>query len=152
MPRKGYCKTCTYIKKHPRCGLNMMLLEGVPFEAVAKKFKGKAGGKDAIKRHKEAGHQVTRQLLMAKDIRDRNRGLELAACQEEIYAASIKAMKMALGEEPTPEKANLQAFGSCAGPAVKMIEVLAKVDNSKDDDTPGIDRAIARMKELRDGK
>jgi len=137
-----------------------MILEGTSYADVAKRFKGKgkgwaAGNYYTIQKHWEAQHMVSRQLLAAKDIKDRKRGLELLTCQAEVYNLSIEAAKTALGtiKSKNPDvKPDLRAFGSCLGPAAKMVEVLAKVDTDKDDDVPGIDRAIAKMKESRDGK
>jgi len=69
--------------------------------------------------------------------------LDLMKCQKEIYDMSIKAGKMALGEIELPATADLRSFGSCLGPATKVVEVLAKVDTSKDDQNKGASAIIA---------
>jgi len=111
-----------------------MILEGHPYSEVAKRFKGKGKGWEAgnyytIQKHWEAQHMVSRQLLAAKDIKDRKRGLELMECQRKVWDDAQEAIDMSLGRRPTPETANLCVFAQCIGPQVKIIEVLAKVDD-----------------------
>jgi len=122
------------MRAHPKCGLHTMILEGTSYADVANRFRSKdgkwrAGNYLTIKKHWEAQHMVSRQLLAAKDIKDRKRGLELMECQKKVWDKAMKAIGMALGEIDTPATANLSVFGSCAGPATKIIEVLAKVDD-----------------------
>ena len=79
--------------------------------------------------------------------------LELLKCQKEVYDLSIKAARIAIGDEKSKlVKPDLRSFGSCISGAAKIVEVLAKVNDDKEDDVPGIDRAIAKMKEARDGQ
>ena len=150
--RTEYCKTCKYMRAHPKCGLHTMILEGHPYSEVAKRFKGKGKGWEAgnyytIQKHWEAQHMVSRQLLAAKDIRDRKRGLELLTCQEDVYNLSIRAAKIALGDEISDNdavKPDIRSFGSCLGPAAKVVEVLAKVspDGNKDVEPDGMIEAL----------
>jgi hypothetical protein len=124
-----------------------MILEGTSYADVAKRFRGKdgkwkAGNYLTIKKHWEAQHMVSRQLLAAKDIADRKRGLELLTCQEEVYNLSIEAAKTALGtiKSKNPDvKPDLRAFGSCLGPAAKVVEVLAKISPNNPDGTESDD-------------
>jgi hypothetical protein len=127
--KNGNCKTCKYLRKHPKCGLHTMLLEGANYTDVSKRFKGEAGIPTTIRKHWEAQHMVSRQLLAAKEIKDRKRGLELMECQRKVWDDAQEAIDMALGRKPTPETANLGVFAQCIGPQVKIIEVLAKVDD-----------------------
>ena len=133
--RRCRCKTCAYIEAHPKCGLNMMLMDGQPYGVVADKFKGKAGSLRTIKRHWDAQHKVHRQLLQAKATRDVKKGLELMECQEEVYNLSIRAAKIALGDEISENKEvkpDIKSFGSCLGPAAKVVEVLAKMEDDSE--------------------
>jgi hypothetical protein len=77
--------------------------------------------------------------------------LDLMKCAKAIYDRSIKAMDMALGKIPTPETANLSAVGACAGPAVKMVEILAKVSPNEGNETEsdGFEEALkAKAKDV----
>lgn len=150
--RTENCKTCKYLRAHPKCGLSTMILEGTSYADVAKRFRGKdgkwrAGNYLTIKKHWEAQHMVSRQLLAAKDISDRKKGLELLTCQEEVYNLSIRAAKIALGDvvsENKKVKPDIRSFGSCLGPAAKVVEVLAKVspDGNKDVEPDGMIEAL----------
>lgn len=55
-----------------------------------------------------------------------------------------KAIDMALGDKTIPVNANLAVFGQCAGPAIKVIEVLAKIspDSNKDVESDGMIEAL----------
>lgn len=121
---------------------------------IADHFKGEAGVESTIKRHRDGQHGINRQLKQAKASRDAKAGLELAECIKEVWSDSQEAIDYALGRKAPPEKnpLNLNVFGQCIAPRTKIIEVLAKVDNNKEDDDPGIDRALAEMKARRDGK
>jgi hypothetical protein len=149
--RTEYCKTCKYLRKHPKCGLSTMILEGHPYAEVAKRFKGKgkgwaAGGYLTIKKHWEAQHMVSRQLLAAKDISDRKKGLELMECQRKVWDDAQEAVDYALGRKSPPETnpLNLAVFGQCIAPMTKIIEVLAKVnpDAGKDVESDGMIEAL----------
>jgi hypothetical protein len=80
--------------------------------------------------------------------------LDLMKCQKKVWDDAQEAVDYALGrkKKPTDGELNLAVFGQCIAPMTKIIEVLAKVSGDKDDDAPGIDRAIAKMKEVRDGR
>jgi len=107
----------------------MMLLEGATYSDVAKRFKGEAGTMTTISRHWKAQHMVSRQLLAAKDIRDRKRGLELEECQKKVWNDAQEAIDLSLGRKAPPKNPyNLAVFGQCIAPQVKIIEVLAKVE------------------------
>lgn len=161
----GGCIVCAYMKKHKNADFNRRIVEGV--ESIASIARDFGCATSTMERHAGKGKDKDgnpRQPHFAKDINVHNRlktyakkreaeaGLDLAKCQKVMWDKAQRAIDMALGDKPIPTNANLAVFGQCAGPAIKVIEVLAKVSPDKDDDTPGIDRAIAKMKEERDGK
>ena len=148
--RTGYCAVCEYIKKHPRCKLNMKLLEGASYRSIAIET-----GLDqrTIAKHAKAGHGMRPVIAQAGRTKAVKESLELAKCQKKVWDDAQEAIDLSLGRKKPPENPyNLAVFGQCIAPQVKIIEVLAKVSGDKDDDTPGIDRAIAKMKEARDGR
>lgn len=152
-PRKtGYCAVCEYIKKHKKCGLNTKLMEGASYRSIAIET-----GLDqrTIAKHAKAGHGMKHVIAQAGRTKAAKESLELAKCQREVYDLSIKAAKIAIGDEKSNNKdvkPDLRSFGSCISGATKVIEIRAKVSGDKEDDAPGIDRAIAKMKESRDGR
>ena len=123
--RTGYCAVCEYIKKHKRACINKKLLEGASYRSIAIET-----GLDqrTIAKHAKAGHGMKPVIAQAGRTMAVKEGLELVKCQKTMWDKAQKAIGMALGEEPTPESANLAVFGQCAGPAIKIIEVLAKVE------------------------
>ena len=124
-PRKtGYCAVCEYIKTHKRACINKKLLEGASYRSIAIET-----GLDqrTIAKHAKAGHGMKPVIAQAGRTKAVKEGLELVKCQKTMWDKAQKAIGMALGEEPTPANANLSVFGQCAGPAIKIIEVLAKV-------------------------
>ena len=122
--KTGYCAVCEYIKKHKKCGLNTKLMEGASYRSIAIET-----GLDqrTIAKHWKAQHGMKKVLEKAGCTRAVKDALELAKCQKIMWDKAQKAIGMALGDEPTPKNANLSVFGQCAGPAIKIIEVLAKV-------------------------
>jgi hypothetical protein len=106
-----------------------MILEGANYTDVSKRFEGEAGSPTTIRKHWDAQHMVSRQLMQAKASRDAKKGLELMVCQQKVWDDAQEAIDMSLGRKPTPETANLGVFAQCIGPQVKIIEVLAKVDD-----------------------
>ncbi|MCK9571042.1 hypothetical protein M0R72_18990 [Candidatus Pacearchaeota archaeon] len=150
-PRKtGYCAVCEYIKKHKKCGLNTKLMEGASYRSIAIET-----GLDqrTIAKHAKAGHGMRPVIAQAGRTKAVKEGLELVKCQKKVWDDAQEAVDYALGRKKPPQNPlNLGVFGQCIAPQVKIIEVLAKVSDIKDDDVPGIDRAIAKMKESRDGQ
>ena len=148
-PRKtGYCAVCEYIKKHKKCGLNTKLMEGASYRSIAIET-----GLDqrTIAKHAKAGHGMKHVIAQAGRTKAVKEGLELVKCQKIMWDKAQKAIGMALGEEPTPEIANLSVFGQCAGPAIKIIEVLAKVapNDSSETESDGFEEALkAKAKDV----
>jgi hypothetical protein len=68
--------------------------------------------------------------------------LDLMKCAREIYDMSIRAAKIAIGDEKSKNeevKPDLRSFGSCISGAAKVVEVLAKSDpEKKDGDGPKV--------------
>ena len=148
-PRKtGYCAVCEYIKKHKKCGLNTKLMEGASYRSIALET-----GLDqrTIAKHWKAQHGMKKVLEKAGCTRAVKDALELAKCQKIMWDKAQKAIGMALGDEPTPKNANLSVFGQCAGPAIKIIEVLAKVapNDSSETESDGFEEALkAKAKDV----
>ena len=146
MPKLGHCKTCRYLKEHPQCGLHQLIMKGMSYGDVAKKFKGKAGVGDTIRRHWKAQHMVSRQLMQAQASRDAKEGLDLMECQRKVWDDAQEAIDYALGRKAKPSKGelNLAVFGQCIAPQVKIIEVLAKVspDSGKEIESDGMIEAL----------
>lgn len=158
-PRKtGQCIICNFLKKNPKSDINRRIMQGDSIASIAKdtgfycgtlsKHAGRGTGKDGLPRKPH----FARQFVAAHKAMEERAGLDLAECAKEVYDMSIKAGKIALGDLPCPASADIRSFGSCMAPAAKVVEVFAKVSGDKDDDVPGIDRAIAKMKESRDGQ
>ena len=153
MPKKERtikCKTCDYIKTKTENSVNADLLKGVPYSAISYKT---GLGIFTLKKHFDEQHMMAQFLPRSRAMKVGREQLELLKCQKEVYDLSIKAARIAIGDEPSElVKPDLRSFGSCISGAAKIVEVLAKVNDDKEDDAPGIDRAIAKMKEARDGQ
>lgn len=120
----GACKICDYAKKHKNCDLNRRLVEGASARSIAKEY---GFGEHLVAKHMK--EHLSKRLKSAANAREAKKGLDLLECQKAVYEKSMKAAGMALGEIDTPATANLSAFGSCIGPATKVVEVLAKIDD-----------------------
>jgi hypothetical protein len=148
--KKRPCKVCDYIRSHRGPNrVNEDLVNGISIAAIAQRTGLSAY---SLKRHRDEGHMMKGYLNKAHLTKGAKEQLDLMRCAKEIYDMSIRAGKMALGDIPRPESADLRSLGGCLGPAAKIVEVLSRGDSNKEDDVPGIDRAIAKMKDSRDGK
>lgn len=95
---------------------------------------------------KEARH---RQEVASKAAVEAKHGVSLQDRIDEVYENCKRLSKLA--EEKAETSHDYKAAANCLEPGIKAIGLMAK-DTQKDDDVPGIDRAIAKMKERRDGK
>lgn len=131
--KKGHCQTCDYIRSH-RGGnrVNEDLVNGISIAAIMQRT---GLGRGTLTRHRDEGHMMAGYLPRAHLTTGAKEQLDLMRCAKEIYDRSIKAMDMALGDIPTPATANLSVVGACASPAVKMMEVLAKVSPNDNNET-----------------
>lgn len=98
----------------------------------------------ALKDHKRYGH-ISKLIQAAANEYNIKTGLNIQTCAQEIYNIATGAAKDARIAK------QFGAVGSCLGPAAKVLEILNK-GNSSDDDKPGIDRALDRMKNDRDAR
>ena len=116
----GACKICEHMRKHKDCGLNRQLIEGATDRSIAKEY---GFNEKTVAKHRNKC--LTKRLKSAANAREAKAGLDLIACQKEVYDLSIKGAKIALGElksENAEVKADIRAFGSCLGPATKIVE------------------------------
>ena len=78
--------------------------------------------------------------------------LELLKCQKEVYDLSIKAARIAIGDEPSElVKPDLRSFGSCLSGAAKIVEVLAKIapNDQSETESDGFEEALkAKAKDV----
>jgi uncharacterized protein (DUF433 family) len=135
-PRQtGKCKICAYIKAHKGSNINQRILQGDSIASIAKDF---GCCDETMARHAGTGKDkdgnpnkphFAFQVKSAKTRMDEKEGLDLIACQQEVWDKSMKATDMALGKIETPATANLSAFGQCIAPATKIVEILAKIDD-----------------------
>lgn len=149
-PRKtGYCAVCAYIKKHKKCGLNTKLMEGASYRSIAIET-----GLDqrTIAKHAKAGHGMKPVIAQAGRTKAVKEGLELVKCQKEVYDLSIKAAKLAMGDEVSDHvKPDLRSFGSCISGATKVIEICVKVapNDSSETESDGFEEALkAKAKDV----
>ena len=128
MPKKERtikCKTCDYIRSHPENSVNADLLKGVPYSTISYKT---GLGIFTLKKHFEEQHMMAQFLPRARAMKVGREQLELLKCQKEVYDLSIKAARIAIGDEPSDlVKPDLRSFGSCLSGAAKIVEVLAKI-------------------------
>ena len=135
-PRKtGYCAVCEYIKKHKRACINKKLLEGASYRSIAIET-----GLDqrTIAKHAKAGHGMKPVIAQAGRTMAVKEGLDLLKCHKEVYDLSIKAAKIAIGDENSKNndvKPDLRSFGSCISGATKVIEVLARISPNENNET-----------------
>ena len=139
MPKKRTikCKTCDYIRSHPGNSVNADLLKGVPYREISYKT---GLGIFTLKKHFDEQHMMARFLPRSRAMKVGREQLELLKCQKEVYDLSIKAARIAIGDEPSEMvKPDLRSFGSCISGAAKIVEVLAKVEpEKKDGDGPKV--------------
>jgi len=104
-----------------------MILEGTSYADVAKRFRSKdgkwrAGNYLTIKKHWEAQHMVSRQLLAAKDIKDRKKGLDLMECAREIYNDCKDNATKSKGKAESSR--DFRDASGCWDPATKALGLL----------------------------
>lgn len=142
MPNKS-CKVCSYVKKHPRCDIDIRLATGATAAEISREY---GIGYDIVRRH--AGRiphkdgtpntpHWSRQLAQAAVSREAKKGLDLVACQKEVYDLSIRGAKIALGDLKSNNrdvKPDIRAFGGCLSGAAKIVEVIAKASPDSNDD------------------
>jgi len=150
--KKQPCRVCDYIRSHrgPH-RINEDLVNGISISAIMQRT---GLGRRALVRHRDEGHMMAGFQKHAHLTKGAKEQLDLMKCAKEIYDMSIRAAKIAIGDEKSKNKEvkpDLRSFGSCISGAAKVVEVLAKVNGDKEDDAPGIDRAIAEMS-TRNGK
>jgi hypothetical protein len=132
-PKPPKCRICASPQRN---AINQRIVRGDSIQSIAKDFgccrltmmrhAGVGNDKNGVP-HK--AHYVS-QVTVAKARMDGKAGLDLLTCQEEVYNLSIRAAKIALGDEISENKEvkpDIRAFGSCLGPAAKVVEVLARV-------------------------
>jgi hypothetical protein len=136
----GKCQICTYIKAHRDCDINRRLISGDSALSVAN---DNGLGVRPMRKHAGYGEDAegnpnkphfSQQVKTAMAIKDTAVGLDLLACQKEVYDLSIEAAKIAMGKIASKNedvKPDLRSFGSCISGAAKVVEVLAKVDPAK---------------------
>lgn len=131
------CSIC--FSKH-REKIDIALASGESERSIAKQYDVSAS---AVHRHKADGH-VCKIIKAAETERQTQIGLNISKCAQDIYDLCYRAAQKA-------EQEDLRSVGSCISPAVKVLEILNK-GNDEDDDKPGIDRALDRMKAKRDAR
>ena len=137
-------RTCIICSHKNRDQIDKLILQKAPYRTITHQFKIK--GKDpiqAIKNHVRYKH-VSQKIRQAQEAEDVKAGLELKSCAEEVYNLCMDAARDA-------RQKDLRAFGGCISPAVKVLEMLHK-GTPDEDDRPGIDRALQRMKDDRDAR
>lgn len=120
---------CTICINKNREKIDIALASGASVRNVAKQF---GVGVSSVHRHKADGH-ICEAIKAAEDAGIIKHGKTLDDRINEIYTISIKAGKMALGEQvPDVKKQDpdLRSFGSCMGPAAKMAELLYEKDTA----------------------
>lgn len=131
---------CTICISPFREKIDIALASGASVRNVAKQFNV---GASSVHRHKADGH-ICDAIKAAESERQIQVGLNIAKCAQDIYDLCYRAAQKA-------EQEDLRSVGSCISPAVKVLEILNK-GNDEDDDKPGIDRALDRMKAKRDAR
>ena len=152
MPKKDRtikCKTCAYIRSHPENSVNADLLKGVPYSTISYKT---GLGIFTLKKHFEEKHMMAQFLPRSRAMKVGREQLELLKCQKEVYDLSIKAARIAIGDEPSElVKPDLRSFGSCISGAAKIVEVLAKIapNDQSETESDGFEEALkAKAKDV----
>ena len=123
--------------------------------AIGKKYKKQiARGKpqDYICKHRRLGHHLERVAPPADPgtmtaIKEERHRKTVEERIDELYALSLAGSKLAIKKgEP-----DIRGLAACIAQGIAATALMGKA-TEKDDDTPGIDRAIAEMKARRDGK
>lgn len=132
------CSICVHKK---RCQIDQSLLKRQDIAAVAKEYRV---SEDALGRHVRNKH-ISAIIEAAHNDSQNKIGLEIGACAQEIYDIATGSAKDARAAR------QFGAVGSCLNPAAKVLEILNK-GNDKDNDKPGIDRAVEQLKHDRDAR
>jgi uncharacterized protein (DUF433 family) len=132
-PNPPQCKICASPQRN---AINQRIVRGDSIQSIAKDFgccrltmmrhAGVGNDKHGVP-HK--AHYVS-QVMVAKARMDGKAGLDLMTCQQKVWDDAQEAVDYALGRKAPPETnpLNLAVFGQCIAPQVKIIEVLAKVE------------------------
>lgn len=131
---------CTICISPFREKIDIALASGASVRNVAKQFNV---GVSSVQRHKADGH-ICDAIKAAERETQTQIGLNISKCAQDIYDLCYRAAQKAENED-------LRSVGPCIAPAVKVLEILNKGDD-KDDDKPGIERAMDRMKANRDAR
>lgn len=144
--RTGYCAVCEYIKKHPRCKLNMKLLEGASYRSIALET-----GLDqrTIAKHAKAGHGMKPVIAQAGRTKAVKEGLELVKCAKEIYDDCKD--NAAKAKEKAESSRDFKDASGCWDAATRALSVL-KVGSPNDHDeteSDGFEEALkAKAKDV----
>jgi hypothetical protein len=117
------CKVCD----HPnRSKIEAAIVCGTRYSTIFHRWI-KTGNEEswiqAFKDHKRNNH-ITDKIKKANESQLISEGLNLQMCAQEIYALCLRAGKRAEEKDP-------RAIGSILSPAVKVLELLNKGDESK---------------------
>lgn len=126
-------KTCSICSNKNRDQIDRCLVSKVSYRNIREQFGVSLG---AINRHVSEGH-IQRKIEKSKELEDAKEGLELQACVQEVYCLCLDAAKAA-------RKNDLRAFGSCIGPAIKVLEIMNK--GSETSDTPPESSLLSSLK------
>jgi hypothetical protein len=130
---------CSICADKNRCAIDLEYIRSRDQRGTARKFKV---SEDALWRHIDKGH-ISEAVKASENVNLANHGLNMQTCAQEIYEVAVGSAKDARAAR------QFGAVGSCLNPAAKVLEILNK-GNDKDDDRPGIDRAVEQMKHDRD--
>lgn len=133
-------KPCSICADKNRCQIDEEYLKTTDIRGTARKFHV---SEDALGRHISKGH-ISKAIQAAANENEIKHGLNLHTCAKEIYEIATGSAKDARAAK------QFGAVGSCLGPAAKVLEILNK--GNDDEDKPGIDRAVERMKHDRDAR
>lgn len=128
------------------------------YAAIARKYDKQINRKQAwreVSKHAHMGHVGKYPERMQPpnpgtftDIIETRHKIAVEDRINEIYERCKKLSELA--EDKAETSRDYQAAASCLEPGIKALGLMA-TDSTKDDDAPGIDRAIAEMK-ARNGK
>jgi hypothetical protein len=132
---------CTICSHPERKSIDRAIVNGDTLQNIAKKYQV---GYTSIHRHKESGH-VSKYMIAAKERELVKNGRTLQGDLDFGIEMTKKAIEKALDED-------MRCFGPCSSALMKLLELEARIKglSGEKDDDPGIDRAIAKMKEHRD--
>lgn len=109
-------RKCTICADKNRCAIDQCVVKGEPIRRIASHFDV---GEKSLERHVKAGH-VSKVIEAVAIENEKERGLDLRKCAQEIYDLALDSAKAA-------KKANqFGAIGSCLTPAAKVLDILNK--------------------------